>query len=138
MECAGLKCSKSGEYFECARVEHWVHDFDLLIDVLINGDELMMLTVEGPLMRSGTCRSIRLEVHVEPGLMLKAIVRIDTYRDEPIMLEYPVKPAPDEWRKEDPCKLVEKLTGKARVDAVAKTIAYILDAINVDPRLPCN
>ncbi len=67
MECGGLKCSKSGEHLECARVEHWVHDFDLLIDALINRGKLMVLTVEGPIMRSGICRFIRLEIHVEPG-----------------------------------------------------------------------
>ena len=138
MECGGLKCSKSGEYLECARVEHWVHDFDLLIDALINGNELMVLTVEGPIMKSSTCRFIRLEIHAEPGLGLRAIVRIDTYRDEPIMLEYPVKPVPDEWRKADPCQLVEKLTKEARIDTTVKTMIHILNSINVDPRLPCN
>lgn len=54
------------------------------------------------------------------------------------MLEYPVKSIPDEWRKADPCQLVDKLTKEARIDTITKTIAYILNAINVDPRLPCN
>ena len=98
MNCPGFKCSKSGKYIECAKVVHWVHDFDLLIDILMQDTEIMIITIEGPLLKSPPCKSLRMEIHMHGSPMLQGyggesivvLVRVEKYAGAPITEIYPV------------------------------------------------
>ena len=70
MDCPSLKCSKSGTYIECAKVEHWVRDYDLLIDALMHDDKVMIITIEGPLLKT-PCKSLRMEIHMHESPILQ-------------------------------------------------------------------
>lgn len=142
MECPGFKCSKASDRMECAKIEHWIHDLDLMIDAVIHGGELIALVVEGPIIPSKRCSLLRIEIHFNRDLTdgeeyAQAIVRVDINGGEPIVSEYEVGRVPYMRGMHDPCIIVNKLTKDINMDNVMKAAEAMLSSLCGKPiKLP--